>query len=116
MSPKDFYFQLTDSDGNPFKGTCMDAVELPSNTKVFKFRKAVKAEYADSHLKGIAPSDLLVYKNRTAFENRNADQGKATPLEVDLSINNLGETEEEALIVVVPKSHSQGNFEAFIKR
>jgi hypothetical protein len=106
MSPDllDFYFQLTDSNGHPVMGTFIDAVKLPSTSNVADFRKAVKIKYADSHLKGITPSDLIVYKNQNSFELRNADQGKEKPLEVDSSINNFGTDEDKALIVVIPSS------------
>ncbi len=106
MSPEDklFWFQLVNSDdGLPYKGTSFSSIlrsSLPFSI-VDHFRKAVKAEYADSHLKGIAPSNLLVYENIAAFSKRNAteNEGKVAPLEVDFVINGLGKSKKGALVV-----------------
>jgi hypothetical protein len=45
-------------------GTSVTSVSLPPSAIIDQFRKAVKAEYADSHLKGISPSDLKVLRIR----------------------------------------------------
>jgi hypothetical protein len=93
---------LLNPDGQPLKKTSATSVFLPVDALVDDIRKAVKAEYVDSHLKGVAPSDLVVYKNKIAFDKRNDDQGKELPLEVDSSINHLGKTKNDPIIVVVP--------------
>jgi len=70
------WFMLYDSDtGLPYKGTSASKVSVSSFADVDDFRKAVKAEVADSHLKGVAPLDLVVYKNKAAFDKRNSDDG-----------------------------------------
>jgi hypothetical protein len=62
-------------------------------------------------------ADLLVYKNKDAFDKRkNAadDEAKEEPLKSSRTLEGLGGTEEEALIVVVPSSaeNSSGKFTA----
>ena len=67
---------LYDPDtGLPYKGTSASSI-LSSSLAVpiiDQFRKAVKAELADSHLKGVAPLDLVVYRNKAAFDKRNSE-------------------------------------------
>ncbi len=97
MSPYLIWFRLVDTAGQSYKGTS-DSSILSSSlafSVVDQFRKAVKAEYADSHLKGIAPSDLIVYKNQTAFDKEN-------PLDPKESLDFL--ESKNVLIVVVPSS------------
>jgi hypothetical protein len=76
LSSKDeskIWFHLYDSaNGLPYKGTTADKVSVPPGTDIAELRKAVKAEYSDSHLKGIGPSDLKVYKNKDSFDRRDA--------------------------------------------
>ena len=92
------WFQLVDDvDGKPYKGTQSTKVAVSASADVDDFRKAVKIEYADSHLQGIAPSNLLVYKNKAAF-----DEEKEEPLEEDSLLDDFGASKKEALIVVVP--------------
>ena len=68
-----FWFYLYDyGTGLPYKGTTADYVNLPPSADIAQFRKAVKAEYSDSHLKGISPSDLLVFKDKHSFDQRDA--------------------------------------------
>ena len=67
------WFHLYDSaNGVPYMGTTADYVTLPPSAVIAQFRKAVKAEYSDSHLKGIGPSDLKVFKNKQSFDQRDA--------------------------------------------
>jgi len=55
------WFQLFDfATGEPYKGTSADKVSVSSSVDIADFRDAVKAKYSDSHLRGIASSDLLV--------------------------------------------------------
>ncbi|KAF0718231.1 hypothetical protein As57867_001798, partial [Aphanomyces stellatus] len=89
------WFLLVDDKGNP--RTTATKVIIPSNSDIDDFRKKVKAEYADSHLKGIAPSDLQVYANMAALDAENP-----VPLEVDSTIGNYGGSKKDALLVVVP--------------
>ena len=89
--------------GKPYKGTSADAVSLPPGSVIVHFRDAVKAK-CPNKLSSVDSGDLLVYKNKAAFDKRNAavDEGYEEPLEEDSSINGLGDTEEDALFVVVP--------------
>ena len=71
------WFLLVDSaTGQLYKGTTADIVSLPPGYVIAQFRDAVKAKYSDSHLKGIASSNLLVYENKTAFDKRNLENEK----------------------------------------
>eukprot|EP00158_Paraphelidium_tribonemae_P008738 Partr_v1_DN28666_c1_g1_i13_m49862 len=105
------WFQLVDSAaGLPFGGTSAtsvlrDYLAVSHPADVVDFLDAVKKKYFDSHLKGIAPSDLRVYENRAAFDRRNSIQDKQEPLEVDSLVDGLGSSMEDAVIVVVPSSN-----------
>jgi hypothetical protein len=62
------WFQLFDSaTGEPYKKTTADKVSVSSSADVADFRKAVQAENA-SILIGITSSQLLVYKNKAAYD------------------------------------------------
>jgi hypothetical protein len=86
----DFYRQISTSNpliwfhiydygtGKPYKDTSVTSV-LRSSLAVpviAQLRKAIKAEYSDSHLKGISPSDLKVFKNKDSFDKRNFKEHK----------------------------------------
>lgn len=88
---------------------------LPPGSIIAQFRDSVKAEYAYSHLKGIAASNLIVYKDKSAFDLRNANTGNAEPLKEGFLIDGLGGTEEKALIVVVPSSAVISSVNMFIQ-
>jgi hypothetical protein len=106
-SPSLIWFLLVDAaTGQPYKGTTADAVSLLPESFIVQFRDAVKAKYADSHLQGVAPSDLLVYKNKEAFDKRNAEEGKEEPLDEESPVADLGRSKAEALYVAVPSSTS----------
>jgi len=104
------WFLLVDSiTGQPYKGTTADKVSIASTADVADFRDAVKKKDKDAGvLNPFISSQLLVYKNKAAFDKRNAaaDEGREEPLEEDSLVYGLGETEEEALVVVVPSSES----------
>ena len=57
------------------------------------------------YINHIDAPDLLVYKNKVSFDKRNnaKDERKEQPLKSSHILDNLGETEEEALIVIVPQ-------------
>jgi hypothetical protein len=95
-APTFIWFQLIGSDGQPYKGTSATKVYFNSPPDVDQFRDAVKAKYNDSHLKGVASSNLKVYENKSVF------LGKEEPLKSSVSLDGVGKTEEEALIVIVP--------------
>ncbi|KAF0716009.1 Aste57867_3077 [Aphanomyces stellatus] len=91
------WFLLVDGQGKAYNGTTASSVDIPSSYVIDQFRKDVKAEYADSHLKGIAPSDLQVYANKAAFDAENP-----VPLRSSAVLTGLGSDEDDALMVVVP--------------
>jgi hypothetical protein len=102
------WFQLVDSTGSPFKGALKTSVIRASLAApvLDLFRKAVKAEYADSHLKGVAPSDLIVYENKAAFDQR-------MPLEEETVLDEVGASRNQALIVLVPAPFTTSRFPFF---
>jgi hypothetical protein len=115
-APLLIWFQLFDAaTEDPYKGTGADKVAVSSTADVADFRKAVKAEYSNK-LSSVDAGELLVYKNKTSFEKRNAsfDDGKEEPLEEDSLLDGLGRSKKEALIVIVPSyaENSSGMFTA----
>ena len=76
-------------------------VSLRASAVVDDLRKAVKAAHA-SFLGGMDLSDLIVYRNKEAFDKRHV--GQEEPLEKDFLVTGLGETLDEALVVAVPQS------------
>ena len=106
-SPLVWFLLLDSATGLPYKGTSADYVSLPPGSVIAQFRDAVKAKYDQpNYLKDIPSGTLFVYKNKAAFDKRNAtaDDGKEEPVEEDSFINGLGASKKEALIVVVPSS------------
>jgi hypothetical protein len=111
-SPVSIWFRLFDSSGEQWPETTAAKVLLNSSADVDDFRKAILKTYNDEGstiLTGIASSQLLVYRNKQAFDNRDLpiDQGKEKPLKPSFSIVGLGQNDEElALIVVAPSTIS----------
>jgi hypothetical protein len=90
-----------DSDkGESYRGTSVSSVSLSCGSVVAQFRDAAHLKNSVI-LTGITPSQLLVYKNREAFDKRN-DPNENEPLRSSHCINGLGNKVEDALIVVVP--------------
>jgi hypothetical protein len=89
--PPPVWFQLVGADGLPCNGSNVHNVSLSRHLSIVEFRKAIKAEYADSHLKGIAPDTLKIF----APEADNA-------LEIDEIIGELGKSKNDPLIVLIP--------------
>ncbi len=103
MSSRRFWFEMAEAaTGETLKGSRADAVSLPEDSLVVDFRSAAKAENSNL-LKGVPPSNILVFKNRAAFDKRNDGE---EPLEEDALVNGLGRSKKEALIVVVPNLSS----------
>ena len=72
MTSKKFWFLLLDSaTGQPFKGTTTDFVSLPQGAEVADFWDAVLSKNSNK-LASIDASDLLVYRNKAAFDKRNS--------------------------------------------
>jgi hypothetical protein len=107
--PSLVWFLLLDSDtGKPHKDTSVSSVLLSSLVVpvVDHFRKAVKAEYSNK-LSSVDSGTLLVYKNKAAFDKRNAavDDGETEPIDPTESLDLLG-SKDDMLIVAVPSSSS----------
>jgi hypothetical protein len=107
MTSTKFWFLLLDSaTGQPFKGTTADFVSLPPGADVADFRKLAYREHSNKLASAsVDAADLFVYRNKAAFDQRKVtavDEGKEEPLKASRNLDGLGETEEDALIVVVP--------------
>ncbi|KAJ2988812.1 hypothetical protein HDV02_005407 [Globomyces sp. JEL0801] len=106
-SPMVWFLLLDSAYGLPYKGTSADYVCLPPASVIAQFREAVQLEYdKPNYLRDIPSSALLVYKNKSSFDKRNAavEDGQEQPLKSSHSLDNLGTTVKEALIVVVSSS------------
>lgn len=73
MTERLVWFLLVDREGVAYKETSADCVNLPFKCVISQFRDAVRNKYVDSHLEGIAPSDLLVYADKKAFDANTVD-------------------------------------------
>jgi hypothetical protein len=72
-SPLVWFLLLDFATGKPYKGTTADKVSVSSLADVADFRDAVQLKYdKPNYLKDIPSSALLVYKNKLAFDKRNA--------------------------------------------
>jgi hypothetical protein len=97
LKPPSFvWFQLSDSNGNPYKGTDVDFLKSVPDLIVGELRDAVKAKFFDSYLQNVAASDLKIYKNKSAFESGEV------PLKSSMVLKRFGNSDDDALIVVVP--------------
>ena len=77
------WFKLVDSvTGEAYKRVTADKVRLPSSADVADLRDAVKVKY-NNKLSSVDAGELIVYKNKAAFDKRNAQEGKV------LYLNNL---------------------------
>ncbi|KAI3649826.1 hypothetical protein MP228_005458 [Amoeboaphelidium protococcarum] len=103
-SPLVWFLLLDGVTGEPYKGTSADYVSLQPGSVIAQFKDAVQLKYdLPNYLQDISSSTLLVYKNKAAFDKRNAavDDGKEEPLEVDSLIDGLGQSKQEDMLVVV---------------
>jgi hypothetical protein len=65
------WFHLYDAaTGLPYKGTSCDFVSPPPRSVIAQFRDAVYAKNPNK-LSSLDAADLLVYKNKEAFDKRN---------------------------------------------
>jgi hypothetical protein len=113
--PRLIWYLLVDSStGQLYKATTASSVVLPSDFVIDQFRDAVKAKWDEpGYLQNIPAGVLLVFKNKAAYDNRNAkDDKKEEPLEEDSLIGDWGMSKKEALIVVVPVGISVSEREA----
>ncbi len=106
--PSLIWFLLLDSTtGLPYKDTSVSSILRSSLVVpvIDQFRDAVKAKNSNK-LSSFDAADLIFYKNKSAFDIRHADADdrKEEPLKPSRSLDGLGTSEDEALIVVVPSS------------
>ncbi len=97
----ELWFILIGADGQAYKGTTADIVSLGPNQRVVHLRDAVYKKNTFI-LTGIVPSQLKVYKNKAAFDNR--EEPNEGPLQPSLLLNSLGDTEGDHLVILVPSS------------
>ncbi|EEY68324.1 uncharacterized protein PITG_04757 [Phytophthora infestans T30-4] len=90
------WFQLVGEDGNAVTSTDAVVVDIED---LDTLRGAVKEKLRDSHLAGIAASDLRVFTNRAEY-----DEKRSVLLPQSWSpVTAYGNNGENALIVQVPK-------------
>jgi hypothetical protein len=65
QQPSLIWFQLVESDGQPYKGSSVSSVSLPPASVINGFRQAVIDANPESSLDA---SQLKIYKNKTAFD------------------------------------------------
>ena len=108
------WFILVESrNGEPFKGTNASCVTLNTSSVIAQFREAVKSQYDQpNYLKDIPPAALDVFVNLAVFASRDQNGEPRMALKSSSSIGNLGASEEDALVVVVPKSESEHHQES----
>jgi hypothetical protein len=92
---REVWFKLVDAEGDAV-ALSADCVDCDADVKVFRFRDAVKLKFADSHLAGMAPSDLTVFAHQEAFDAKQPLPKASSP------VTDLGKDEEHPLIVAVP--------------
>ena len=99
------WFQLLDSaDSQPYKGTAVSSIlrSTLSVPVVQQLLEVVKAKYDEpDYLKNVSIENLQVFVNKS-FKKRKADGEKEEPLQFSHSLEGLGETENEALYIIVP--------------
>eukprot|EP00557_Chaetoceros_sp_GSL56_P008713 CAMPEP_0176496178 /NCGR_PEP_ID=MMETSP0200_2-20121128/11059_1 /TAXON_ID=947934 /ORGANISM="Chaetoceros sp., Strain GSL56" /LENGTH=541 /DNA_ID=CAMNT_0017894121 /DNA_START=97 /DNA_END=1719 /DNA_ORIENTATION=- len=101
MSSRPVWFLLVDTvDGRPYRGTSADAAMLSNSAFVFQFRKAVK-EINSNILSSIDASQLLIYRNKDAFERRQSGTLEGDVLSPTQPIGDFGSA-DCMLVVAVP--------------
>jgi hypothetical protein len=72
------WFHLYDSSGQPYKGSTADFVELPPGSVIAQFKDAVKKKDRDEGeaaiLTRFKSSQLIVYRDKDAFDKRDAPE------------------------------------------
>jgi hypothetical protein len=101
------WLQLVNEDGKALSSATSVALDVED---VDSLRDAVKYKHKDSHLAGIAQSDLTVFENRAKYDAKEA-------LEEDSPIGSYGGSKNEALIVVVPDADDggEGSLSVFLR-
>mmetsp|Transcript_1743 Transcript_1743/g.2661 ORF Transcript_1743/g.2661 Transcript_1743/m.2661 type:complete len:233 (-) Transcript_1743:4883-5581(-) len=94
QQPPLIWFQLVDSDGQPYKESSVSSVSLNPSAVFDELRQAVIDANPDL-LSGLDASQLKIYKNKTAFD------GKEEALKDNCPVSGLGLSDKEALVVLV---------------
>ena len=93
------WFQLYDYDtGMPYNQTRASKISLPPFADLADFCDAVKAK-CPNQLSSTDAVNLSVFKNKDAFDKREADEGMEEPLKENLDLASLGTCLSDALIV-----------------
>ena len=95
QQPPLIWFQLVDSDGQPYEGSSASSLSLNPSAIVDQLRQAVVNKNPNI-LSSVDASQLKIYKKKTAFD------GKEETLEDNCLIAGLGLSDKEALVVLVP--------------
>jgi hypothetical protein len=93
MVPPPVWFQLVGADCLPFNGSNVHNLPLSRRSSIVEFRKAIKAEYADSYLKDVAAPNLKVFRNKASLQE---------PLDPFHTLGELGKREDPLIVVVPP--------------
>ena len=88
---------LWDSSGAGYKGASADFVRLPDDAIVAEIRDGIHAKNLNK-LGSVDSSDLKVYRDAAHFHARDTEG----PLKSSGGMDGLGQSEEMALIVLVP--------------
>ncbi|GMF16614.1 unnamed protein product [Phytophthora lilii] len=100
---REVYFQFMDKTTRlPLPDTFVDAVDLPEDASLIRFRNAIKVQCPNT-LANVDAANLRVYANRTTYDDKNGQSLRASA-----SVDDLGKDEDCALIVVVPQRPSGG--------
>ena len=96
-----WYSLMESASGQPFMGMSTEKINIEPSADVTDFRKCVHSE-KHKMLNGIDSSQLLVYKDMQSFEKRMSEVDKELPLKSSFRLQNMGKSEENAIIVAVP--------------
>ncbi|KAJ3202118.1 hypothetical protein HDU67_000791 [Dinochytrium kinnereticum] len=102
-SPLVWFLLLDSATGLLYKGSSADYFSLPPGSVIAQFRAAVKAENPNK-LSFVDAADLNVYRNKAAFDKRNAAIDDEKEEQTSRLMDGLGASKKEALVVVVPSS------------
>ncbi|GMF66442.1 unnamed protein product [Phytophthora lilii] len=104
------WFQLVDEQSRrAFAGTAAGSVKSLGIKDVEDFRNKVHAEFDHTQPPGrailahVAPIQLKIYANTTAYEAKEKPLKSSAALEEDSTIGTLGGSKKNALIVEVPQ-------------
>ena len=97
----EIYYQLVQSNGDAYKRSSINAVNLKPNANIIHLRRAVKSENSNK-LAHIDADQLTVYAAKADLDNKHPIKMMSTP------VKDLGKDEDNAVFVVVPDDSQQG--------